>query len=148
MRSADAGGANANQCPIAFALDLFGDRWTLVVLRDLVFKGKRYYGEFLSSPEGISTNILADRLARLETNGLVSKQRDPANQTKFIYRLTRKGADLVPLLLEMTIWSSRSNPQPDAPSSVIEGAPKDLLRRAASDRSALIAEIVERVELS
>ena len=137
---------NVDKCPITFALDIFGDRWSLIVLRDLIFKGKRFYGDFLKSPESISTNILADRLNRMEAEGLINKQRDTANQTRYIYTLTQKGKDLIPLLLEMIIWSSQYDPQPDAPSSIIYGAPENLLQRAAEDRPALIAEIIENID--
>jgi DNA-binding HxlR family transcriptional regulator len=94
-------------CPIAFSLDLFGDRWSLLVVRDLVFKGRKSFGEFLAAGEGIATNVLADRLERLEGAGIITKRRDPDKGTKFVYGLTERGIDLVPLLLEMIAWSGR-----------------------------------------
>lgn len=94
-----------SNCPINFAVETFGDKWTLLVIRDLMFKGKRYYGDFLASDEKISTNILADRLQKLEANGVVSKLPDPENGSKYIYSLTEKGIALLPALVEVTAWS-------------------------------------------
>jgi len=96
-----------SRCPIAFSLDLFGDRWSLLVIRDLAFKGKRYFGEFLTAGEDIATNVLADRLERLEGAGIITRRRDPEMGTKIVYGLTDRGIDLVPLLLEMIAWSGR-----------------------------------------
>lgn len=90
-------------CPIASSLDILGDRWTLVVLRTL-FVGKRRYGELLAMPEGISTNILADRLALLEREGLVTRQRYQDHPPRHEYHLTRKGADLLPVLQALAAW--------------------------------------------
>lgn len=130
------------QCPLSFALDMFGDRWSLLILRDIFFKQKRSYSEFLTSPEKISTNILASRLQKLETQGLLQKRRDPDKQTRFIYRPTRKAVDLLPVMLEMIAWSARYDPQDGISDSIIDGAPPRLLERLASDREALIADIV------
>ena len=85
-------------CPIANTLDILGDKWTLLVVRDLLFLGKRLYGEFMQSGEGIPTNILADRLKRLEETGLVTKEPYQSNPIRHQYRLTRKGAELFPVL--------------------------------------------------
>ena len=137
---------NSGKCPITFALDIFGDKWSLVILRDMLFKEKKYYGEFLNSAEKISTNILANRLGKLESEGLISKTRDKENLSKFVYRLTRKGTDLLPLMLEMIEWSTKYDPQPGVPDNIIEGAPANLLRRSHEDRAALIAEILSKLE--
>lgn len=137
---------NSTKCPITFALDIFGDKWSLIILRDILFKDKKYYGEFLSSPEKISTNILASRLLKLESEGLISKARDPDNLSKFIYRLTQKGEDLLPLLLDMIEWSAKYNPQPGVPDSIINGAPSNLLTRLHKDREALISEILNKLD--
>src|ERR1700737_4401642 len=75
-------------CPISYALDVFGDKWTLLIVRDLMFKGKRYYREFAESEEGIATNVLADRLSRLEAEGLVTRSVDPDNARRRTYELT------------------------------------------------------------
>ena len=132
---------NSEKCPITFALDIFGDKWSLIILRDILFKDKKYYGEFLRSDENISTNILANRLLKLETEGLISKTKDPNNLSKYIYQLTQKGKDLLPLLLDMIEWSVKYNPQPGVPSNIISGAPQNLLARLHEDRDALINEI-------
>lgn len=137
---------NNNKCPITFALDIFGDKWSLIILRDILFKEKKYYGELLSSSEKISTNILANRLLKLEAEGLISKTRDPDNLSKYIYRLTQKGKDLLPLMLDMIEWSVKYDPQPGTPSNIITGAPSDLLTRLQEDRKALITEILNRFE--
>lgn len=134
------------QCPISFALDLFGDRWSLLIVRDMVFKGKTHYREFMTSPEKISTNILASRLAKLETSGLVTKQVDPQNASGFVYGLTNKGKDLIPLLVEMTVWSAKYDPDSVTSDSLIDGAPRHLLRRAKREREKLITEIAEKIE--
>jgi len=138
---------NNGKCPITFALDIFGDKWSLIILRDILFKGKKHYSEFLNSPEKISTNILASRLYKLESEGLISKTQDSKNLSKFIYRLTRKGKDLLPLMLDMIEWSVKYNPQPDMPDSIINGAPNHLLSRLHEDREALFDEILSKLEL-
>lgn len=79
-----------SDCPINFALEIFGDRWTFLIVRDLMFKGKHYYGEFLTSEENIATNILADRLALLEMNGIVNKSSDPSHKQKLFIGLHQK----------------------------------------------------------
>jgi len=94
-------------CPLNFGLEIFGDKWTLLIIRDLMFFGKRYYNEFLSSAEGISTNILADRLALLEKESFIIKSRDEAHKQKVIYSLTEKGIDLLPVILEIGLWSDK-----------------------------------------
>ncbi len=99
-----------SRCPVVFALDLFGDRWTLLIVRDLVFTDHTTYGDFLKSGEGISTNILADRLKRLEDGGIVTKHSDPEHGAKYRYRLTEKGLALVPVLMEMIRWSAHHQP--------------------------------------
>jgi DNA-binding HxlR family transcriptional regulator len=96
-------------CPVASALDVVGDKWTLVVLRT-IFAGRRRYGELAGMPERISTNILADRLARLEESGLVTKDRYQSNPERHEYRLTRAGADLLPVLQALADWSERHIP--------------------------------------
>ena len=110
-----------------------------------MFKGKRHYREFLASPEKISTNILASRLRQLEANGLISKVRDTDNQSRFVYSLTDKGKDLIPLLLEMVRWSAKYEPQAGVPDSIINGAPPRLLDRLDKDRDTLIRQIRDRL---
>lgn len=94
-------------CPINLSLEIFGDTWTLLVLRDMMFAGKRHFGEFLQSDEHIASNILADRLARLVDNGLVTKSDDPTHKQKAIYSLTEKGIELLPIVVQIGAWGSR-----------------------------------------
>lgn len=94
-----------SSCPIANALDLLGDRWTLLVIRDLLFVGKRRFGEFLTSPEGIPTNILTDRLRRLEESGVVTKVPYQLRPARHEYQLTAKGRDLFPVLRALMEWA-------------------------------------------
>lgn len=99
--------AHRSSCPISTALDLFGDKWSLLVVRDLMFKQKTTYGEFLQSEEKIATNILADRLMLLEAGGIISKEEHPDSKAKVLYKLTAKGIDLIPVMVEMILWSER-----------------------------------------
>lgn len=94
-------------CPIASALDIVGDRWTLLVVRDLMHWGKRLYGEFAASPEGIPSNILADRLKRLQEGGLVEREPYQEHPVRYAYRLTPKGEDLAPVLAALAGWGRR-----------------------------------------
>lgn len=103
-------------CPIASTLDILGDKWTLVIVRDLLV-GKSRYGEFLESPEGISTNILADRLRTLESAGLVSKAPYGNSEIRNAYSLTEKGDALLPVLQEMCRWGNRFLPETWVPPS-------------------------------
>lgn len=96
-------------CPIAIALDILGDKWTLIVLRDL-FMGKRQYGAFLESPEKIPTNILAERLKRLVVEGLVERRPYQSRPVRYEYGLTDKGMRLLPVLQELCRWSNRFYP--------------------------------------
>jgi len=94
-------------CPIAAALDLVGDRWTLLLMRDLLFYRKRRFADFLASPEAVSTNILAERLARLERAGVVERRRYQERPPRDEYHPTERGWDLLPMLSEMIRWSQR-----------------------------------------
>ena len=109
-----------SNCPINFVLETFGDKWTLLIVRDMMFKGKRTYGEFLESKEKISTNILADRLKRLEEHEIVEKAVAPDNRSKLLYSLTPKGKDLLPVMLEITAWSARHDAATNTPNSFLE----------------------------
>jgi len=108
-----------SNCPINFAVETFGDKWTLLVISDLMFKGKRHYSDFLASDEKISTNILADRLQKLDDNGVVSKSTDPDNASKFIYSLTEKGQALLPSMVEMTAWSAQYDSLTNTPAEFL-----------------------------
>lgn len=127
----------ATGCPIAFALDTFGDRWSLLVVRDLMMRGRKTYGEFLDSGEKIATNILADRLKHLEAVGIVGKSQDPENRRRNIYSLTEKGVDLAPLILELVLWSAKYDPE--------STTPKDVVDRIRDDREGFVAEIRSRL---
>ena len=129
--------ARRSDCSISFALDYLGDKWTLLVLRDLLFQGKRHFGDFAASDEGIASNILADRLKQLESAGMVTRRPDPENRRSATYAPTEKTIDLIPVLLELTRWSGKY----DAHTRV---TPK-LARRIAADRESLVAEIVARI---
>src|SRR5262245_46766735 len=122
-----------SDCPTAYALDIFGDRWTLLVIRDLMFGGKRRYGDFLDSEEGIATNILSDRLLRLEARGIVAASVDPRDRRRKVYRLTERGIDLAPLMVEMILWSARHDR--------LTAASKTFVRRAGRDREGLLRSI-------
>ena len=111
--------------PIAFGLDTFGDRWSLLVIREMMVHGKKTYGAFLEADEGISTNILADRLKHLETEGIIEKSRDPDNRRSFIYALTPKGRDLAPIIMEIILWSGLHDHGPLAIHGPLEEIQKD-----------------------
>ena len=111
---------NRSHCPITFGLDLFGDKWSLLILRDMMLMKKCYYDDFLKSGEGISTNILANRLQMLEKNGLINKVRDPENKKRFLYNPTEKGLDLLPIMLAMVQWSAKYDPETDAPENIVK----------------------------
>jgi DNA-binding HxlR family transcriptional regulator len=100
-----------SHCPVNYGLEAFGDRWALLILRDIVFKGKRTYGEFLKSEEGFATNILASRLEHLVAEGILQRAEDGTDARKTLYSLTEKGEDLVPLMFEMVLWSAKHDPE-------------------------------------
>src|SRR6266480_6191313 len=108
-----------SDCPINFALETFGDPWSLLIIRDLVYFGKRTYGEFLESEEGMATNILASRLAHLEQKGILVKKPSLSDKRKEEYVLTEKGLDLIPVLVEMANWSAQHDPHTAAPAAWI-----------------------------
>ncbi len=99
-----------SSCPVSYSLDILGDKWTLLILRDMFFADKSTYGEFLQSEEKIATNILADRLAILESQGFISKQVAADKKSKFTYRMTEKGLDLLPIIIEFTLWGAKYSP--------------------------------------
>lgn len=103
-----------SHCPVNYGLEAFGDRWALLILRDIVFRGKRTYGEFLKSKEGFATNILASRLDYLIEVGILQREGDETDGRKDIYSLTEKGLDLIPLLFEMVLWSAKYDSRSEA----------------------------------
>ena len=100
-------------CPVNLSLEIFGDRWTLLVLRDIVFGGARHFRELLNGPERISSNILADRLTALVEHGLLTKTDDPSHKQKVIYSLTEQAIELVPVLAQLSAWGIRHLPVAD-----------------------------------
>lgn len=122
-----------SDCPISFGLDIFGDKWTLLILRDLLLRGKSKFGEFLGSEEGIASNILADRLSRLEHNGLITKAEDESDRRQSLYRATKKGTDLLPALVELAYWGATYDPK--------TGAPKEFVKAYRLDRSGLLKKL-------
>ena len=103
-----------SHCSVNYGLEIFGDKWSLLIVRDIVFAGKKTYGEFLKSEEGVATNILASRLAFLEEQGILSKAPSPADRRKDLYTLTEKGLDLIPILLDIVVWSAKHDPKSNA----------------------------------
>ena len=120
-------------CPIRYGSAVFGDVWCLLILRDVMFKGARHYADFLNAGEGISTNILASRLVRLEGEGILHKSADPGHGSRFIYGLTKKGRALVPVMLEIIDWSETWDAQSEVPG--------DFIKELRDDRGALAARI-------
>jgi len=107
-----------SSCPVNASLEILGDRWSLLIIRDLMLRSYRAYKEFLSSDEGIATNILAERLQRLEAAGIISTSRDAEDRRKVVYRLTAKGIDLAPILVELILWGAQHEAT-DAPPAAI-----------------------------
>ena len=125
-------------CPIAYGLDTFGDRWSFMIIREIMLKGKKTYNEFLEMDEGIATNILADRLKHLETEGIVTKSRDPEKYRSYIYALTEKGSDLAPIVLDIVAWSGKYDDRPFALRTVVNKVKKDRKGYEAQIRSGQI----------
>lgn len=120
-----------SSCPINYGLEIFGDRWTLLVLRDLLLQDKRHFQELLESEEAIASNILTERLKRLEHQRIITKRRDPADRRKLIYEPTKKGLGLVPVLLEIAAWSATHDRK--------TSAPRGFARDFYADRNKVIA---------
>ena len=112
-----------SDCPISVALELIGDEWSLLIVRDLMFKGKKSFQEFSDAGERIASNVLTDRLARLEAAGILTRRRDPEDGRRWIYTLTEKGIDLAPVLVEIVLWSARHE-ETAAPAEVVEAMRK------------------------
>jgi DNA-binding HxlR family transcriptional regulator len=112
-------------CGVSSALDIIGDKWSLLIIRDILFHDKHAYSDFLNSEEKIATNILADRLQLLETNGIILKENHPQNKTKVFYKITPKGFDLMPILLEMLVWSGKYLQVSEKVERIVEEIKKD-----------------------
>ena len=116
---------NWTGCPIRFGMSQFGDKWSFLIIRDLMFKGRKFYNEFLEAGEGISTNILASRLADLEQNDIISKCQDTIKRSKYVYRLTEKGIALMPMMLSMIDWSEKYDNETEVPAEFIKKLRED-----------------------
>ncbi len=127
-----------SDCPINYALEIFGDKWTFLIVRDLMFKGKRYYGEFIQMEEKIATNILADRLSSLEKSGIVTKTVDEQHKSKQVYKLSPKGIDLLPVLVEVILWSAKHDKK--------SAADIKFVNQAKRDRNRLLEEIEAKLK--
>ncbi len=119
-------------CPINIFLELFGDRWSMLIIRDLMFKNRRTFQDFLGAEEGIASNILSSRLQMLEGNDIITRRPHPTDRRKVIYGLTPRGMDLAPALVEMVLWSAE-HARTDAPPEVVAAM--------KADRTAFIAAV-------
>jgi len=126
--------AHRSRCPVNLSLEIFGDRWSLLIIRDLMVRGLRTFKEFQESGEGIATNILADRLKKLEAAGMIVAEAEGTDARRVNYRLTEKGIDLAPALLELLIWGARH--EATAPSSIVA--------KMENNREAILAETRRR----
>ena len=126
-----------SHCPINFTLEHFGDKWSFLIIRDLMFKEKRHYNEFLEAGENVSTSVLGDRLKKLEAHGIISKGTDTVKKSRIRYSLTKKGIDLLPILIEMIIWGGEKDH--------LTESPEEFMDQAAQDKEALIKRIREKL---
>lgn len=118
-----------------------GDRWSLLIVRDLVFRGFREFGQFLAAGEGISTNILTERLERLRAAGLVVRSDHPEDGKKYLYHLTEKGIDLIPVLVQLTLWGAKYIPDHAAPAEILRGMRANPERLTEGLRADLLDEL-------
>lgn len=109
-----------SDCPISSSLDIWGDKWSLLIVRDLIFSMQCTYGDFLKSEEKIATNILATRLQMLESNGIITKLNHPDSKAKVLYQLTQKGIDLLPLMIEIHLWADKYSSIPPERNALIK----------------------------
>jgi len=123
-------------CPLNASVEMLGDRWSLLIIRDMMLRGFRTYKEFMECYEGIATNILADRLRKLEAYGIITAEPDPADGRKLIYLLTAKGIDLAPVLTEMVLWAAGHE----------QTGNQDLVRLMRADKEKFLAGIRKRWE--
>lgn len=114
-----------SDCPVSCSLDIWGDKWSLLIIRDLMFAKECTYGDLLKSPEGIATNILASRLLALEENKLIEKLDHPESKAKVLYRLTKKGIDLLPVMIEINLWAEKYFPIPADRKAMLKEVKKD-----------------------
>ena len=114
-----------SDCPISKVLDLVGDKWSLLILRDMLFFGKETYSDLQNSDEKMATNILSTRLEKLEQEGLISKRASEQDKRKKLYKLTEKGIDMLPILLDMIVWSAKYASDTEIPEGLVEKLKKD-----------------------
>ena len=126
-----------SHCPINFTLEHFGDKWSFLIIRDLMFKGKRHYNEFLEAGENVSTSVLGDRLKKLEETGIISKGQDNVKKSRIRYSLTQKGIDLLPILLEMIVWGGVNDE--------LTNSPKEFMDEAINNRDKLLESYRENL---
>jgi DNA-binding HxlR family transcriptional regulator len=126
-----------SHCPINFGLETFGDPWSLLIVRDIVYFGKHTFKEFLASEEAIAPSVLSARLTQLEAAGILTAGPDPADRRRVAYTLTETGLALIPILVEIAIWSARVDPQTEAPIDWIE--------MVAGNRPEMLARITDTV---
>jgi len=124
-------------CPISYALDFFGDKWTLLIIRDMIFDQKRFYKDFLEAEEGMATNILSDRLKKLEAAGVIESKVYEQLKTRKEYSLTQKGKDLVPVLVEMMVWSATYDDSLNVPPQFVTNV--------KADREAVYRKVLEKL---
>ncbi|OUR76128.1 transcriptional regulator [Alphaproteobacteria bacterium 46_93_T64] len=127
-----------NGCPIRYSAAIFGNKWCMLILRDLMFKEAKYYADFLNAGEGISTNILANCLVKLEAEGIVSKHPDPEHGKRYVYALTDKGLGLLPALLEIMDWAEIWDDQTEVPP--------EFVKELRLDRAALAEKIIRNLK--
>jgi len=114
-----------SDCPISCSLDIWGDKWSLLIIRDLMYAKQCTYGDFLKSEEKIATNILASRLLMLEENKLIIKLDHPESKAKVLYKLTQKGIDLLPVLIEVNLWAEKYSDIPEDQKLMLKEVKKD-----------------------
>tara|TARA_R110002033_G_scaffold170934_2_gene214829 strand:+ start:972 stop:1385 length:414 start_codon:yes stop_codon:yes gene_type:complete len=127
-----------SNCPISCSLDLWGDKWSLIIIRDLMFAKQCTYGDFLKSEKKISTNILASRLKTLEQNKIIEKLEHPNSKSKVLYKLTKKGIDLLPVLIEINLWGGKY-------FSDIPDKTKTLLKEVKKDKTAFLKRTIKKL---
>jgi DNA-binding HxlR family transcriptional regulator len=128
------GSDRRSECPLNASVEMLGDRWSLLIIRDMMLRGFRSYKEFMECYEGIATNILADRLRKLIANGIITAEPDPTDGRKLTYFLTAKGIDLAPVLTEMVLWASRHE----------NTGNQELIQQMRKDKAKVIADVRER----
>lgn len=114
-----------SDCPVSCSLDIWGDKWSLLIVRDLMFAKQCTYGDFLKSDEKIATNILASRLQTLEENKIITKSDHPESKAKVLYKLTQKGIDLLPLMIEINLWAEKYYDLPAERKAMLKEVKKD-----------------------